>query len=58
MQEELTAGAAVPRILRPLLSNGLLAGILLSLLLENIKLTWLTAKKEQKIRTNLFKLEK
>ncbi|MBD0383966.1 uracil/xanthine transporter [Paenibacillus sedimenti] len=35
----------IPSILRPLLSNGLLVGILLSLLLENIRFKRLTIKK-------------
>jgi xanthine/uracil permease len=39
----------VPSILRPLASNGLLMGILLSLLLENIKLSKQNIKKEASI---------
>lgn len=38
----------IPPIVRPLLSNGLLVGILLSLLLENINLNSYTSKKNQK----------
>ncbi|MBD1379358.1 uracil/xanthine transporter [Metabacillus arenae] len=37
----------VPSILQPLLSNGLLVGILLSLVLENIHFKFLTTKKDQ-----------
>ncbi|WP_078412092.1 uracil/xanthine transporter [Priestia abyssalis] len=50
--------ATVPSILRPLFSNGLLVGILLSLVLENIKLNFLTTKTEQGRLNKMVKAEK
>ena len=45
----------VPSILRPLASNGLLVGILLSLLLENIKLSKRNIKKEASVEERRYK---
>ncbi|WP_299094104.1 uracil/xanthine transporter [uncultured Metabacillus sp.] len=48
---------SIPTIVRPLLSNGLLLGILLSLLLENIHFNRFTPKKQRKVSKHMYMKE-